>query len=297
MQKQAIPTLEQAYSGTLYGAAGNTEQIVMMEPDELEEIADQPFRAYKCDKLSDLAESIRNNGQQEPCIVRKLGQRYIVLSGRNRKRACELAGCKVKCVVVTCSDAEADLILTDTNLYQRHELLPSELALAYQLQKQAYEAKGERKSTAAVAQHAGETVKTVQRYIKLAQLEPSLLALVDNGRIPVMAGVTLAEKPKSHQEKLTHYLEMYPKKKISLKQADALADLDDWECDNLSDFFQTKDTSESKNKMRDAYEEKMLELLCDTYCRYAAEATDQSELNRRCSNCELVKELNRLMKK
>lgn len=146
MKKQSLPTLEEAFTGTLYGASVNGDQIIELEPAELQEINDQPFRAYDSDKLSQLADSICENGQQQPCIVRKLDDKYIILAGRNRKRACELAGCKVKCIVRECTDAEADLILTDTNLYQRHELLPSELAHAYKMQKKAYEARGEKKA-------------------------------------------------------------------------------------------------------------------------------------------------------
>ena len=101
MKTQKIPTLEQAFTGTLFGSATPQagEAIVEMDPAELTEITDQPFHAYDSDKLSELAESIRENGQQQPCIVRKKDGKYIILSGRNRKRACERIGCKVKCIV------------------------------------------------------------------------------------------------------------------------------------------------------------------------------------------------------
>ena len=112
MKTQQIPTLEQAFAGTLFGSGSTEEQIIEIDPSELQEITDQPFRVYKSDKLSDLADSIRENGQQQPCIVRKKDGKYIILSGRNRKRACEMLGCKVKCIVKECSDTEADLILT-----------------------------------------------------------------------------------------------------------------------------------------------------------------------------------------
>lgn len=248
MKVQKIPTLEQAYSGSLYGSAAvapqNGEAIVELSPSELEEIEDQPFHAYNSDKLSELADSILENGQQQPCIVRKKDGKYIVLAGRNRKRACERIGVKVKCIVRECSDAEADLILTDTNLYQRHELLPSELASAYALQKAAYEAKGERKSTAAIADAYGETIKTVYRYIKLNDLDKSLIPYVDEGRIPVMAGVTLTntEYP-GDQQRLAEYLKKHPKLKISVKQAEDLISLEKehcWYSDVLDDFFAGK---------------------------------------------------------
>ncbi len=242
MKPQAIPTLQQALSSTLYGSGtAPGETIVELSPSELTEITDQPFRAYDSDKLSELADSIRENGQQQPCIVRKKGGKYIILAGRNRKRACEMIGCKIQCIVRECSDAEADLILTDTNLYQRHELLPSELAHAYAMQKAAYEAKGERKSTAAIADAYGETVKTVYRYVKLNELDASLLPYVDEGRLPVMAGVMLTDLKYPHnQKRLADYLKGHDKQKVSLKQAENLLILEkqhDFHSDILSDFF------------------------------------------------------------
>jgi ParB family chromosome partitioning protein len=248
MKKQSLPTLEQALSDTLYGVNGESgnynEKIIELEPSELQEITDQPFHAYDSDKLSQLADSIRENGQQQPCIIRKKDGKYIILAGRNRKRACELAECKVKCIIRECTDAEADLILTDTNLYQRHELLPSELAHAYKMQKKAYEARGEKKSTAAIADTYGETIKTIQRYIKLADLNDDLLAFVDSGRIPVMAGVMLTDTIYSdNQQRLADYLQKNPSQKVSLKQAEGLMKLEtvhNWYSDVLSDFFSGK---------------------------------------------------------
>jgi ParB family chromosome partitioning protein len=249
MKPQTIPTLQQALSSTLFGSGTTTtpkygDAVIELDPSELTEITVQPFRAYNSDKLSELADSIRENGQQQPCIVRKKGDKYIILAGRNRKRACEMVGCKVKCIVRECTDAEADLILTDTNLYQRHELLPSELARAYAMQKAAYEAKGERKSTAAIADAYGETVKTVYRYIKLNDLDDSLLPYVDEGRIPVMAGVTLTDtKYLENQKRLADYLDKHVKLKISLKQAEDLLELEEqrnFYSDVLDNFFAGK---------------------------------------------------------
>lgn len=222
MKRQSLPTLEEAYTGTLFGAPAQDEHIVEVDPSQLIEIEDQPFRVYASDKLSDLASSIAENGQQQPCIVRKKDGQLLILAGRNRKRACELAGVKVKCIIRTCSDAEADLILTDTNLYQRHKLLPSELALAYKMQKEAYENRGERKSTKAIAEAYGENVKTVQRYIKLADLNYGLLMMVDQDRIPVHAGIALTALPASDQYLLKRYLDLHPDQEVPGKAAESI---------------------------------------------------------------------------
>lgn len=255
MKKQSLPTLEQAFSGTLYGSAMPGDQIVELEPTKLQVINDQPFRAYTIEQLQQLADSIRENGQQQPCIVRKKDDNYIVLAGRNRKRACKLAGCKAKCIVRDCSDADADLILTETNLYQRHELLPSELARGYAMQKAAYEAKGERKSTATIADQTGDTVKTIQRYIKISTLCDDLLTLVDAGRVPVTAAVLFADVQFSgNQKRLADYLNNHSNMKISYKQAEDLMKLEtlrNWYSDILDDFFAGKiDLSEPDEEIQ-----------------------------------------------
>lgn len=248
MKTQQIPTLEQAFAGTLLGSGSTEEQIIEIDPSELQEITDQPFRVYKSDKLSDLADSIRENGQQQPCIVRKKDGKYIILSGRNRKRACEMLGCKVKCIVKECSDAEADLILTDTNLYQRHELLPSELAHAYAMQKAAYESKGERKSTAAIADSYGETVKNIQRYIKLTKLPKELLDMVDSGQLPLMVGVEISNMTESDMDTIFLYLSDNPGINISVEQAKGLRNLAPLTEEKLNQFFDQKRGKPKKEK-------------------------------------------------
>lgn len=246
MKTQQIPTLEQAFTGTLLGSIKPEEQIVELDPSELQEITQQPFRVYKSDKLSDLADSIRENGQQQPCIVRKKDGQYIILSGRNRKRACEMLGCKVKCIVKECSDAEADLILTDTNLYQRHELLPSELAYAYAMQKAAYEARGERRCTAAIADSYGETVKTIQRYIKLTKLPKELLDMVDSRQLPLMVGVEISNMSESDMDTTYLFLSENPKLKLSVEQAKELRKITPLTEEKLNAFFYPNKTSPKK---------------------------------------------------
>jgi ParB family transcriptional regulator, chromosome partitioning protein len=86
IQKQEIPSLEEALSGTLFGTMPqSSNQIVMIHPDKLIEIENQPFRPYSPEKLAELAADIKENGQISPCTVRKKDGKYFVLSGRNRK--------------------------------------------------------------------------------------------------------------------------------------------------------------------------------------------------------------------
>lgn len=139
--KQGIPTLEQALNGTLSGStvpvSKDSKKVFKFDPKALVEIEDQPFRLYSPAKLQELADDIKLNGQISPCIIRKKDGKSIVLAGRNRKKACELAGIKVDCIVIECDDATANLIMVNSNMLQRLELLPSEKAFGYKLQKES----------------------------------------------------------------------------------------------------------------------------------------------------------------
>ena len=288
MKRQEIPTLEQAYSGTLYGTFSGENQIVDMEPSELLEIEDQPFHPYPPDQLAALAESIRQNGQLQPCIVRKLNGQYVILAGRNRKRACELIGCKVKCMVVERDQADANLILTDTNLFQRN-MKPSELAKGYQMQKEALEAKGQRESTSAIARQTGEDRKTIQRYLKLARLSDPLLRMVDENRIPVSVGLDLADQTPENQTRLAAYLTGHPERKLNMKSLGQLKEIADWNCDNLSQLFDKKKKPKSPSRF-----EQVMPILCDQYCRYSVTGS-QEELDAHCGQCVLAEMLEQML--
>lgn len=254
MKKQTIPTLEQAYSGTLYGSTALQQDgvsVIEIDPKELIEIEDQPFSPYSPEKLAELAESIQNNGQMTPCNVRRKDGKYYILAGRNRKRACELAGIKVRCIVEEYDDPSADLVLTDTNLYQRRQLSPSELAFAFQMQKQAYLAKGGKKSTKAIADAQGQDVRTIQRYLKLTELNHDLLELVDQGRIPVAAGAELTKLSKENQEALSQYLSANPEQGVKDKDLALLLEENQngsFNSSSLSQVFQTTPKAKEKKK-------------------------------------------------
>ncbi|HEX3037970.1 MAG TPA: ParB N-terminal domain-containing protein [Oscillospiraceae bacterium] len=244
IQAQKLPSLEEAYAGTLFGATTpinpDEKKVVMVDPSELIEIEDQPFHPYPPYRLAELAEDIKENGQINPCTVRQLDGKKFILAGRNRKKACELAGLKVACIFIECDDATANLILVNSNLNQRQKLLPSELAFAYKLQKESYEAKGQKKSTAAVAEENNENVKKIQRYIKLTDLLPELFKMVDDDQLPVMVGYELSYLSLSNMESLFSYLSDNPKQDVSVFQAKELRDYGSeiafttlW----LSDFF------------------------------------------------------------
>lgn len=235
---QKIPSLEEAMSGTLFGSAKpDDKRIVMLDPSKLTEIDDQPFRPYTPDRLQELAEDIKENGQINPCTVRNKDGKYIVLAGRNRKKACELAGLKVACIIIECDDPTANLILVNSNLNQRQELLPSEKAYAYKLQKESYEAKGQKKTAAAVAEQNSENVKMIQRYIKLTRLPKELLDLVDGGDLPLMVGVELSNMTTGDMDTISHYLYDHLNLPVSVEQAKELRSLSPVTVTELDHFF------------------------------------------------------------
>ena len=252
--KQKIPTLQEALSGTMYGSVKPDEKrIVMLDPSELIEIEDQPFHPYPPDRLQELAEDIKANGQINPCTIRKKDNQYIILAGRNRKRACEMAGLKVACVIIECDDPTANLILVSSNLNQRQELLPSEKAFAYKLQKESYEAKGQKKTAAAVAEQNSENVKMIQRYIKLTNLSKELLNMVDTGRLPVMVGVELSNMTSDDMDTISFYLRQHLNLPVSVEQAKELRPLSPITETELNCFFypeesRSESTADRKQK-------------------------------------------------
>lgn len=245
--KQEIPTLQEALSGTMYGSMKPDEKrIVMLDPSELTEIEDQPFHPYPPERLQELAEDIKANGQINPCTIRKKDGHYIILAGRNRKKACELAGMKVACVIVECDDPTANLILVNSNLNQRQELLPSEKAFAYKLQKESYEAKGQKKTAAAVAEQNSENVKMIQRYIKLTNLSKELLDMVDAERLPVMVGVELSNMTSDDMDAVSLYLSQHLNLPVSVEQAKELRLLSPITTASLDHFFNPDEDDSEK---------------------------------------------------
>lgn len=157
---------------------------------------DHPFRVVNDEKMLEMAESIKQNGVLIPGIVRSCTEGgYEVISGHRRWRACELAGVEEMPVIVReLDDDEAIIIMTDSNL-QRENILPSEKAKAYKMKYEAMKHQGYQsgKHTAdEMGEVAGESGRTVQRYIRLAELIPELLEAVDENKLPMVVGERLS---------------------------------------------------------------------------------------------------------
>lgn len=156
------------------------DDVVFITIDNLVDYAEQPFKVIDDESMDELAESIKMVGVLVPIIVRHIeDNKYEIISGHRRKRACEIAGVdKIPAVVSVLNDDEAAILLVDSNLH-REKLLPSERAYAYKLKLEALKHQGIKsiltcgqnvhncKSRDEIGNAFGESGKQVQRYIRL----------------------------------------------------------------------------------------------------------------------------------
>lgn len=172
---------------------------------EIDDFPDHPFYVRNDEDMDQLVESIKNRGIITPVMLRKKeDSRYEMISGHRRKRACELAGLEtIKADVRELTRDEAILLMVDSNL-QRSTILPSEKAFAYKMRLDAMKRQGSRTdlslspeatkidSARELGDMVGERRDQVFRYIRLTKLIPSLLEMVDEGRIALRPAANLS---------------------------------------------------------------------------------------------------------
>ena len=172
---------------------------------EIDEFPDHPFKVLDDDDMAQLVESIQRNGVMTPAMVRrKEDGRYELISGHRRCRACALAGLTaLKCEVRELTRDEAVIIMVESNL-QRSVILPSEKAFAYKMRLEAMKRQGERTdltsaplgqkltSREKLAENVGESHEQIRRYIRLTELVPEILQMVDEYRIAFRPAVELS---------------------------------------------------------------------------------------------------------
>lgn len=182
------------YESTKSEASGDA--VVEIPLSDLHPFKDHPFKVRDDEEMAKTVESVKEYGVLQPAIVRAdESGGYELISGHRRYRASELAGKEaLPCIVKELDDDAATILMVDSNL-QREEILPSERAFAFKMKLEALKHQGERRdltsgqfgpklegqrSNALVAEEAGESVKQVQRYIRLTNLLPEFLEMVDN---------------------------------------------------------------------------------------------------------------------
>ena len=178
----------------LVGDAG--DEIIDVPLSELHDFHNHPFKVTDGDSMQELTESIRKNGVLVPAIARrKKDGGYELVSGHRRKRACELAGLPTMPVIVKeYTDDEAVIVMVDANI-QREDILPSEKAKAYRMKYETMKHQGMRSgglSLDSLGAAAGESGKTVQRYLWLSRLIDGLMELVDRRKMTLVCGIDLS---------------------------------------------------------------------------------------------------------
>lgn len=186
------------------------EFISQLPPDKLTPFAKHPYRVQEDAAMDELVESVRTHGILSPLLARPKGEGCELVSGHRRRLAAQKLGLPTVPVLVReMTDDEAVILMVDSNL-QRENLLPSEKAFAYKMKLEAMKHQGkatsgqlvQKLSVEKVADEANENYKTVQRYIRLTNLVPPLLQMVDDGRIAFSPAVELSYLTRDEQAEL-----------------------------------------------------------------------------------------------
>ncbi len=198
---------------------------------EIDEFPDHPFKVLMDEDMEQLVDSVRRSGVMTPATVRqKEDGRYELISGHRRKKACELAGLEtLKCEVKELTRDEAIIVMVESNL-QRTTILPSEKAFAYKMRLEAMNRQGQRSdltscqvgsklsSASEVAKKSGDSERQVFRFVRLTELVPEILMMVDERRIALNPAVELSYLTEGQQYTLLEAME-YNDATPSLAQA------------------------------------------------------------------------------
>ena len=171
---------------------------------DLHEFRNHPFRVLDDEKMEETVASIKEHGILVPGIVRPLiDGGYEIISGHRRKRACEILGLEtMPAIIKKYTDDEAVIAMVDSNIY-REDILPSEKAFAYKMKYDVMKHRGSKKgerTLESIGESAGDSAKTVQRYVYLASLNNKLLSLVDEKKIMIIPAVDLSFMRDKEQE-------------------------------------------------------------------------------------------------
>ncbi|MBM6896074.1 ParB/RepB/Spo0J family partition protein [Pseudoflavonifractor capillosus] len=206
-----LPSVDDLFSTEESRAEDRLEKVVNLDPSEISDFPNHPFKVRMDTAMQELAESVKQYGVLVPALVRpKQGGGYEMVAGHRRKMAAELAQLpEIPCIVRNLTDDEATIIMVDSNL-QREQILPSEKAFAYKMKLDAMKRQGQRtdltceplahklkgvKSRDLLAEQVGESKDQIRRYIRLTQLIPDILELVDNSVLREPEVLQVAMRP------------------------------------------------------------------------------------------------------
>jgi len=201
-----LPTLDDLFSTQELRDDAKLSKIREIPLELIDDFPDHPFKVRDDEDMIQLVESVKERGVITPATVRqKEDGRYELISGHRRKRACELAGFEaLRCEVVDLDRDAATVLMVESN-YQRSQILPSEKAFAYKMRLEAMKRQGQRsdltsspvgtkfdRSSEAITEETGDSRNQIHRYIRLTNLVPELLDLVDEGKIKMRPAVELS---------------------------------------------------------------------------------------------------------
>lgn len=199
-----LQTLDDLFSTQEMRDEAKLAKIRDIPIEQIDDFPDHPFKVRDDEDMIQLVESIKERGVITPATVRQKDDgRYELVSGHRRKRACELAGFEtLRCEVVDLTRDEATILMVESN-FQRSQILPSEKAFAYKMRLDAMNRQGQRTdltsaplgqkfSRETLAAESGDSHSQIQRYIRLTNLIPELLNLVDEGTMKMRPAVEIS---------------------------------------------------------------------------------------------------------
>ena len=218
-----LPSIDDLFSTEEERQDAKLEKIQILPLSELHPFEGHPFQVRDDEEMDKMVDSVKEYGVMTPAIVRpRRDGGYEIVAGHRRCHASRRAGVDtMPCIVRDMDDDTAIILMVDSNC-QREHILPSEKAKAYEMKLEAIKRQGrrsdltsgqvgpkleERRSNQIVAEKAGESVKQVQRFIRLNKLTPDLMQLVDDGRLKTTPAVELSYLTLEEQEEFLSYME------------------------------------------------------------------------------------------
>ena len=212
--------LDDLFSTDESRAEAQLEKVVTLNPADISDFPNRPFKVKQDEAMAEMADSVKQYGVLVPALVRpKADGGYEMVAGHRRKCAATLAGItEMPCIVRNLTNDEATIIMVDSNL-QRETILPSEKAFAYKMKLEAMKRQGQRsdltstplvsksRSNEELGQKNGNSREQVRRFIRLTELIPSVLDMVDSGKIAFRPAVELSYLSKDQQQSLYDTME------------------------------------------------------------------------------------------
>lgn len=215
--------LDDLFSTDESRAEAQLEKVVTLNPADISDFPNHPFKVKQDEAMAEMVDSVKQYGVLVPALVRpKADGGYEMVAGHRRKCAATLAGItEMPCIVRNLTDDEATIIMVDSNL-QRETILPSEKAFAYKMKLEAMKRQGQRsdltsaplepklkgsRSNEELAASSPDSRSQIQRYIRLTELIPPVLDMVDSSKIAFRPAVELSYLSKEQQQSLYDTME------------------------------------------------------------------------------------------